>query len=118
SDDARHERLGVPRRGREDSVAPEDPDRGADGRRVRGGPRGGGRAAQAARSRAADRGRREPREVGIEMRALASLEQWVGAQMAVKELLPLAIRLAGEVAELHGHGALHEDLRPATILFD
>src|SRR6185436_772335 len=38
--------------------------------------------------------------------------------MAVRELLSLAIRLAGELAELHGRGAIHEDLRPATILFD
>src|SRR5262249_4295171 len=52
------------------------------------------------------------------MRAPPSLEPWVGAPMAVQELLPLAIRLAGEVAELHGRGAIHEDLRPGTILFD
>src|SRR6185436_18081366 len=38
--------------------------------------------------------------------------------MAVRELLSMAIRLAGEVAELPGRGAIHEDLRPATILFD
>ena len=52
------------------------------------------------------------------VRAGASLEQRVGAPMPVAEFLPLAIRLAGEVAELHGRGAIHGELRPASILFD
>jgi len=49
--------------------------------------------------------------------ASASLVRWIGAPMAVGELLPLAIRLAAEVAELHGRGAVHGDLNPARIQF-
>ncbi len=52
------------------------------------------------------------------MRAGASLEQRVGAPIPIEELLPLAIQLAGELAELHGRGAIHGDVRPATIRFD
>jgi predicted ATPase/signal transduction histidine kinase len=52
------------------------------------------------------------------VRASASLEQRVGAPIAVGELLPLAIRLAAEVAELHGRGTIHGDLRPASIVVD
>src|SRR5204863_302188 len=40
----------------------------------------------------------------------------VVAPMPGAGLLPLAIALAGELAELHGRGAIHEDLRPANIL--
>jgi len=52
------------------------------------------------------------------VRAGASLEQRIGAPLPIEELLPLAIRLAGELAELHGRGAIHGDVRPATIRFD
>src|SRR5262245_52473604 len=38
--------------------------------------------------------------------------------MPVGEFLPLAIRLTGQIAELHGRGAIHEGLRPASALFD
>jgi len=47
-----------------------------------------------------------------------SLEQRVGAPMPVRELLPLAIRLAAEVAELHQRGEIHGVFEPANILFD
>jgi predicted ATPase/signal transduction histidine kinase len=38
--------------------------------------------------------------------------------MPIGEFLPLAIRLTAQVAELHGRGAIHEGLRPASALFD
>ena len=52
------------------------------------------------------------------MRASASLEQLTGAPMPVEAFLPLAVRVAGELAALHGRGAIHEDIRPSRILFD
>jgi len=38
--------------------------------------------------------------------------------MPVEAFLPLAVRVAGELAALHGRGAIHEDIRPSSILFD
>ncbi len=58
------------------------------------------------------------REVALAVRASTSLEQQLGAPLPVGEFLPLAIRIAGEVAELHGRGAIHGDLKPASILVD
>ncbi len=52
------------------------------------------------------------------MRASASLDQRTGAPMSVPEFLPLAIRVVGELAALHARGAIHEDIRPSSILFD
>src|SRR5512140_2450461 len=52
------------------------------------------------------------------MRASASLEQLIGAPLAVPAFLPLAVRVAEGLAALHGQGAIHEDIRPSSILFD
>jgi predicted ATPase/signal transduction histidine kinase len=52
------------------------------------------------------------------VRATASLDQLTGAPMPVHEFLPLATRVAGELAALHARGAIHEDIRPSSILFD
>ena len=52
------------------------------------------------------------------MRAGTLLEQRVGAPMPIGQLLSLASGLAGELAELHGRGVIHEDLKPAGILFN
>jgi predicted ATPase/signal transduction histidine kinase len=52
------------------------------------------------------------------VRTSASLEQLTGAPMPVQGFLPLAVRVAGELATLHGRGAIHEDIRPSSILFD
>ncbi|HEX8115479.1 MAG TPA: hypothetical protein VF516_47455, partial [Kofleriaceae bacterium] len=52
------------------------------------------------------------------MRASASLDQLIGAPMPVPEFLPLAIRVVGELAALHARGAIHEDIRPSSILVD
>src|SRR5919106_1127671 len=52
------------------------------------------------------------------MRANTSLEQRIGAPMPIRQFLPLAIRLAGVVADLHGRGAIHGDIKPADILVD
>ncbi|TMQ05225.1 MAG: hypothetical protein E6J91_41110 [Deltaproteobacteria bacterium] len=52
------------------------------------------------------------------VRASASLEQWTGTAMPVEEFLRLAIRVVGELAALHARGAIHEDIRPSSILFD
>src|SRR4051812_34734242 len=38
--------------------------------------------------------------------------------MPVPEFLALALRVTGELAALHGRGAIHEDIRPSSILFD
>src|SRR3954466_10842409 len=38
--------------------------------------------------------------------------------MAVPEFLALAVRVAEALAALHGRGAIHEDIRPSSILFD
>jgi predicted ATPase/signal transduction histidine kinase len=48
----------------------------------------------------------------------ASLETLLGAPMAVDAFLDLAVRLSAVVADLHGRGILHKDLKPAHILFD
>ena len=52
------------------------------------------------------------------MRARASLEHLAGAPMPVHEFLLLAIGVAGELAALHARGAIHEDIKPSSILFD
>ncbi|HET7505880.1 MAG TPA: AAA family ATPase [Kofleriaceae bacterium] len=52
------------------------------------------------------------------MRASASLDQLTGAPMPVHEFLELAIRVTGEVAELHARGAIHGELRPSSIRRD
>jgi predicted ATPase/signal transduction histidine kinase len=52
------------------------------------------------------------------VRVSASLAQLTGAPMPVQEFLPLAIRVVGELAALHARGAIHEDIRPSSILFD
>ena len=52
------------------------------------------------------------------MRASASLEQLIGVPMEVEAFLPLASRVAGELAALHGSGAIHQDIRPSRILLD
>ena len=38
--------------------------------------------------------------------------------MPVHEFLRLAIRMASELAALHAQGAIHQDIRPSSILFD
>src|SRR3954471_14411094 len=38
--------------------------------------------------------------------------------MPVPAFLTLALRATGELAALHARGAIHEDIRPSTILFD
>jgi predicted ATPase/signal transduction histidine kinase len=55
---------------------------------------------------------------GEPARARASLDQLTGAPMPVQDFLPLAIRLASELAALHARGAIHHDIRPSSILFD
>ncbi|HEX8109215.1 MAG TPA: AAA family ATPase, partial [Kofleriaceae bacterium] len=55
---------------------------------------------------------------GEPVRASASLDQWSGARMPVQQFLPLAVRAAGELAALHARGAIHQNIRPSSILFD
>jgi predicted ATPase/signal transduction histidine kinase len=52
------------------------------------------------------------------VRASASLEQLASAPMPVQDFLPLAIRVASELAALHARGAIHQDVRPSSIRFD
>ncbi|HEX7839612.1 MAG TPA: AAA family ATPase [Kofleriaceae bacterium] len=52
------------------------------------------------------------------MRASASLDLLTGAPMPVQDFLPLAVHVVGELAALHARGAIHEDIRPSSILFD
>ena len=55
---------------------------------------------------------------GEPVRASASLDRWTGARMPVAQFLPLAIRVASELAALHARGAIHQDIRPSSIVFD
>jgi len=48
----------------------------------------------------------------------APLDRLVGTPLALHEFLPLAVRVAAAVAEIHGRGLIHKDLRPSSILFD
>src|SRR5678816_3220156 len=48
----------------------------------------------------------------------SALDQLIGAPMPVHEFLRLAIRMASELAALHTHGAIHQDIRPSSIRFD
>src|SRR3954469_17894237 len=52
------------------------------------------------------------------LHARVSLEQWAAAPMPVQDVLALAIRVASELAALHARGAIHQDIRPSSILFD
>src|ERR1044071_348510 len=55
---------------------------------------------------------------GPPVRASASLDRWTGVRMPIQQFLPLAIRLASELAALHARGAIHQDIRPSSIRFD
>jgi predicted ATPase/signal transduction histidine kinase len=50
--------------------------------------------------------------------ARTSLEPLIGAPMPIGEFLPLAIRLAAALSELHGRGTIHGGLEPTSILRD
>ncbi|HSK04699.1 MAG TPA: protein kinase, partial [Kofleriaceae bacterium] len=63
------------------------------------------------------RGAADARSGGIPG-TIIPLEQRAGAPLPLEELLPLAIRLAGALADLHGQGAIHGSLEPAHILLD
>jgi predicted ATPase/signal transduction histidine kinase len=52
------------------------------------------------------------------VRTSASLEQRIGAPMPVQDFLALAIRVASELGVVHARGAIHQDIRPSSILFD
>jgi predicted ATPase/signal transduction histidine kinase len=56
----------------------------------------------------------------LELEAFAGepLDRRVGAPMPLDELLPIAIRLAGVVAEVHARGVVHKDLKPANVWHD
>src|SRR5258705_12079575 len=45
-----------------------------------------------------------------------SLDRQMGAPMAASRFLPLAIRIAAAVANVHERGVLHRDLKPSNIL--
>ncbi|HVI03022.1 MAG TPA: ATP-binding protein [Enhygromyxa sp.] len=48
-----------------------------------------------------------------------ALERLAGAKgLAVEPFLPIALALVQTLAELHGRGLLHDDLRPCTLYFD
>jgi predicted ATPase/signal transduction histidine kinase len=52
------------------------------------------------------------------MRTSASLEQLIGAPRPVQDFLALAIRVTRELGVVHASGAIHQDIRPSSILFD
>ena len=45
-----------------------------------------------------------------------SLDRLLGTPMAVDRFLPLAVRIAGAVADVHQQGVVHKDLKPENIL--
>jgi predicted ATPase/signal transduction histidine kinase len=48
----------------------------------------------------------------------APLDHLVGTPLPVQEFLALAVRVAAAVAEIHGRGLIHKDLKPSSILVD
>ena len=56
----------------------------------------------------------------LELAAFAGepLERRVGAPMPLDALLPIAVRLAAVVAEVHERGVVHKDVKPANVWHD
>ena len=46
------------------------------------------------------------------------LERLITTPLAVDDFLPLAISVAGAVADIHACGLVHKDLNPESVLFD
>src|SRR5262245_56186442 len=47
-----------------------------------------------------------------------TLDRQLGRPMDVSEFLRIAIALAGALVQLHEHGIVHKDIKPANILLD
>ena len=52
----------------------------------------------------------------LEDPASQPLAQRLGAPMAMEDFLPLAIAIAGALAQVHRRGLVHKDIKPANIL--
>jgi serine/threonine protein kinase len=47
-----------------------------------------------------------------------SLESRIGNAMSLDEFLPLAMRMASALAEIHARNLIHKNLKPASFLFN
>src|SRR5271170_3972413 len=46
------------------------------------------------------------------------LDQLLGRPLQIKEFLPIAISLAAALRQVHAHGLIHKDIKPANVLVD
>ncbi|XYH97361.1 AAA family ATPase [Sorangium sp. So ce1128] len=47
-----------------------------------------------------------------------SLDQFLSGPMPLERFFPLALRITGALAELHGHHVVHKDIKPQNLLYN
>ncbi|XYH97360.1 AAA family ATPase [Sorangium sp. So ce1128] len=47
-----------------------------------------------------------------------SLDQFLSGPMPLERFFPLALRITGALAELHGHHVIHKDIKPQNLLYN
>jgi predicted ATPase/signal transduction histidine kinase len=48
----------------------------------------------------------------------AVLDQLLGRPLGIAEFLPIAISIAGALRQVHAHGLIHKDIKPANVLVE